>query len=73
MSLVRNIDVDPVKQRVTLSMVSLARQMGIEVVGEGVETRSERDTLVRLGCTLLQGFYFARPDKPYPDAAWDNA
>lgn len=41
------------------------------VVGEGVETVAERDTLVRLGCTHLQGFLFGRPAPPFPTARWD--
>jgi EAL domain-containing protein (putative c-di-GMP-specific phosphodiesterase class I) len=29
--------------------------MGIEVIAEGIETSDERDTLIELGCDLLQG------------------
>lgn len=71
MSLVRGIDRDPVKQRVVRSMTELARSLDIEVVGEGVETAGERDALAELGCTHLQGYYFARPSPPYPTARWD--
>lgn len=70
MSLVRGIDVDSVKQRVVLSMATLARSLGIEVVAEGIETTAERDSLVRLGCTHVQGFLFARPAPPFPGASW---
>jgi EAL domain-containing protein (putative c-di-GMP-specific phosphodiesterase class I) len=70
MSLVRGIDQDPVKQRVVLALANLGRSMGIEVVGEGVETIAERDMLVRLQCTHLQGFLFAKPDAPFPSASW---
>ncbi len=70
MSLVRNIDRDVIKQQITKSMTALARQLGMEVVGEGVETIAERDMLVSLGCTLLQGFLFGRPAKGLPGALW---
>jgi EAL domain-containing protein (putative c-di-GMP-specific phosphodiesterase class I) len=70
-SLVRDVDTDDVKRRVVLSLMALAQSLGIEVVGEGVETAGERDELVRLGCTLLQGYSFARPARPFPEAKWD--
>ncbi|MGY4326497.1 EAL domain-containing protein (putative c-di-GMP-specific phosphodiesterase class I) [Bradyrhizobium sp. LB7.2] len=30
-------------------------------VAEGVETRAQLDTLRRLGCDFIQGYYFAKP------------
>ncbi len=72
MSLVRGIDKDEVKRRVVQSMTELALSLDIEVVGEGVETIGERDTLAALGCTHLQGYLFAKPSAPYPTARWDH-
>jgi EAL domain-containing protein (putative c-di-GMP-specific phosphodiesterase class I) len=40
------------------------------VVAEGIETRGERDALVELECDLMQGYHFARPDRPFPKAVW---
>lgn len=65
-SLVRDIDTNAVKQKVVRSITALCRDMGLLVVAEGIETRPERDVLVDLGCPLVQGFYFARPGKPFP-------
>jgi len=70
MSLVRNVDQDSTKQRVILSVVSLCRELGIEVVAEGVESAKERDCLCELGCDLLQGYFIARPAKPFPEFSW---
>jgi EAL domain-containing protein (putative c-di-GMP-specific phosphodiesterase class I) len=42
------------------------------VVAEGVETPAERDTLIELGCDLLQGFLFARPSPPFPAIHWGD-
>jgi EAL domain-containing protein (putative c-di-GMP-specific phosphodiesterase class I) len=70
MSLVRDIDKMPVKQRLVASLSQLCREMGIMVVAEGVETAAERDTLVGLGCDLLQGYYFAKPGQPFPEFRW---
>jgi EAL domain-containing protein (putative c-di-GMP-specific phosphodiesterase class I) len=71
MSLVRDIDVDRVKQEVVLSLVTLGNDLGIEFVAEGVESRGEREMVVGLGCTHLQGFAFARPDRGFPEPIWE--
>jgi EAL domain-containing protein (putative c-di-GMP-specific phosphodiesterase class I)/ActR/RegA family two-component response regulator len=65
MGLLRDVHVTPTKQKVIRSLASLAREMGMLVVAEGVERREERDTLIELGCELLQGFFFARPERGF--------
>ncbi len=70
MSLVRNIDTDAVKREVVRSLTSLAVNLDVQVVAEGVETVPERDTLVELGCTHLQGYLLARPAPPFPQIEW---
>jgi EAL domain-containing protein (putative c-di-GMP-specific phosphodiesterase class I) len=67
MTLVRDIHRSPTKQKLVRSMSDLCRDMGMMVVGEGVETPEERDALVALGCDLLQGYFFAKPGKPFPE------
>lgn len=66
MSLVRSIDTSPVRQRLVASMVTLCNDLGNRMVAEGVETAEERDTLSRLGCALMQGYFFAKPAPPFP-------
>jgi diguanylate cyclase (GGDEF)-like protein len=46
---------------VVQTIVSMARSLGLVVVAEGVETASQRDALIQAGCTLFQGYWFARP------------
>jgi EAL domain-containing protein (putative c-di-GMP-specific phosphodiesterase class I) len=69
-SLLRDIDQSPVKQKLVASMTSLCKDMGFLVVAEGIETPAERDCVATLGCDLLQGFLFARPGRPFPTASW---
>lgn len=69
-SLLRDIDQSPVKQKLVASMTSLCKDMGFLVVAEGIETVAERDCVVTLGCDLLQGFLFARPGRPFPASNW---
>src|SRR5262249_10274375 len=65
--LVGDIHVNATKQKLVKSMAELCKDMGIMVVGEGVETAEVRDALVALGCDLLQGYFFARPGTPFPE------
>jgi len=67
MSLVRGIDMQPMKQRLVRSIVELCRDHGTCVIGEGVETEPEANKLVELGCDLLQGYLIARPALPFVD------
>ena len=43
------------------STIDLARNLGLRVVAEGVETREVWDSLQTLGCDLAQGFFLGRP------------
>ncbi|MFC4453453.1 EAL domain-containing protein [Deinococcus sonorensis] len=46
------------------AIVTLARQVGMQVVAEGVETEAQRAALLALGCEEAQGLLFARPEDP---------
>jgi diguanylate cyclase (GGDEF)-like protein len=42
-------------------LVSIARNLGIKIVAEGIETPEQADLLQDLGCDLGQGYLFAKP------------
>ncbi len=65
MSLVRDVHQNETKSRLIRSLVAVCREMNVHLVAEGVETTEERKTLTDIGCILLQGYLFARPDRPY--------
>jgi len=46
--------------------ISLARQLGIELVAEGVETTAQLDRLRSIGCPHAQGYLLCRP-MPAPE------
>ena len=48
-------------QAICAALIELGRRLDIAVLAEGVETREEADALRVLGCSLFQGFFFARP------------
>ncbi|MDH4263194.1 MAG: EAL domain-containing protein [Spirochaetia bacterium] len=43
------------------SIINLARNLGFDVVTEGVETQEQFDYLVSVGCREIQGYYFSKP------------
>jgi EAL domain-containing protein (putative c-di-GMP-specific phosphodiesterase class I) len=67
MSLVRDIDKHPMKQRLVRSVNELCKSQGTKIIGEGVETEAESKVLVELGCDFLQGYLIARPAAPFGD------
>jgi EAL domain-containing protein (putative c-di-GMP-specific phosphodiesterase class I) len=59
--LIANIDHDTVKQTIVKGMGKICRQLGVEMVGERVETAHEYNWLRNMGVNIFQGYYFARP------------
>jgi diguanylate cyclase (GGDEF)-like protein len=43
------------------SIIALGKNLGLRVIGEGIETQPQQATIVKLGCTTLQGYRFSRP------------
>lgn len=70
MALVRDIDKSPLKAKLVSSLTVLCKELGMQVVAEGVETVQERDVLVELGCDFLQGYLLGRPERPFPAFVW---
>lgn len=60
-SFVTDIDQSASSSKIVKSLVTLAQDMALESIVEGVETRAELDALLRLGCRYVQGYLFSRP------------
>jgi len=58
---VRDVTTNPDDAAVVGAILTMANSMGLEVVGEGIETRDHNDFLHEKGCQLGQGYYFSRP------------
>ena len=63
-SFTANMLSEPDDYAIVAAVVEVARALGRTVVAEGVETLEQANSLVALGCTLLQGYYFGRPQAP---------
>jgi EAL domain-containing protein (putative c-di-GMP-specific phosphodiesterase class I) len=61
MALTRSVDSDRVRRTIVLSVLAVCRELGIQVIAEGVETLAEFHTLRSAGIRLFQGYLFARP------------
>jgi EAL domain-containing protein (putative c-di-GMP-specific phosphodiesterase class I) len=71
MSLIRDIDTSTKKRSVVRAMSRLCNsELAIQLVCEGVETPGERDALVQEGCSLFQGYLFARAARGFPSPQW---
>lgn len=61
MALIRNIDNNKIRQSIVSGLVTTAKELGITIVAEGVETLGELTTLRTMGIRLFQGYLLARP------------
>jgi EAL domain-containing protein (putative c-di-GMP-specific phosphodiesterase class I) len=61
-SLTHGVDHDPARRALASSLVSFAKDIGSDLIAEGVETADELLTLERLGAQWVQGFHIARPE-----------
>jgi EAL domain-containing protein (putative c-di-GMP-specific phosphodiesterase class I) len=42
-------------------MVALGKGLNLELVAEGVETHQQVIVLQKLGCEIMQGYFFSKP------------
>ncbi len=60
-SFIRSVEVGPERRAFVRAIVELAQALHLPVVAEGIEAAGQAEELLRLGCGLGQGFYFAKP------------
>lgn len=60
-SFVQRLDTDEDARTIVRAMISMSKDLGLEVTAEGVETPAQLAALRELGCDELQGFLLGRP------------
>lgn len=60
-NIIENINQDEFKQSVYKALYTVAKENGIEVLAEGIETPYEIETIRSIGVDYMQGYYFAKP------------
>jgi EAL domain-containing protein (putative c-di-GMP-specific phosphodiesterase class I) len=68
MALIRDIHLHPIKQDLTATIARFSTSSGTTLIAEGVEVVEELRCLQRIGVRYAQGYLFARPGPPFPEA-----
>ncbi len=66
-SFVRSMIGSPSSMILVKSIIGLARNLGMKIIAEGIETIEQARLIRELGCDECQGFWFSRP-LPFKDA-----
>lgn len=59
--LIQYIHIDDFDYQLVKSIILISKVKGIKVIAEGVETLEQWETLKKLQCDEVQGYYFGRP------------
>lgn len=47
--------------KILMSVINVAKELGLKVTQEGVETRDQMELLQRIGCNVIQGYHYSKP------------
>ena len=67
---VRDLGLTPQSSAIVSAIIALARALGLRVVAEGVESLRQMEVLHRLGCSVMQGYLFSRPQPADDIETW---
>jgi diguanylate cyclase (GGDEF)-like protein len=62
-SFIKDIPNDKDDVMITKTIISLAKNMNLKVIAEGVENKVQRDFVFNEGCDYVQGYYYSPPIK----------
>lgn len=60
-SFIDDIAIDQNDANLVETIILMAKNLGITVVAEGVETKEQLELLEKYNCELIQGYYYAKP------------
>ena len=61
MKFFENSEEEDRSEKIVRSVINLANELGMPVIAEGVETEEDLEMLKRVGCQIVQGYYFSKP------------
>lgn len=64
MSFVRSMEKHEKNKRMVELIIDIAKFLKVPCVAEGVETESQLRALRRMGCDVIQGYFFSKPVSP---------
>ena len=71
MAFLAGFESNPKSREIIVTIVDMAKKLGIRTLIEGVETKQQYRFLQRIGCEMLQGFYFGKP-RPYSESVFSE-
>lgn len=69
-SFITHLDTDRDQQNMVAAILTMADRLGLETLGEGVESHGEHAMLAQLGCGHVQGYSIAKPMPMEQTGAW---
>lgn len=73
MDIIKNINNDPVKEALVDTFVTFARKINAYLIAEGIESKEELFTLIKLGVHYGQGYLLGKPHYPKQEIDSDIA
>lgn len=61
LSFVRNINHSPQNKAIVQAIINMAKSLNLKTIAEGVEQKSELQSLMDMGCDEIQGYYYSKP------------
>lgn len=69
-SFIRGIEQARRNSAIARGVLTIAQELGVKTIAEGVETEAERDYLIQHNCSQMQGFLFCRPQPLAATLQW---
>ena len=58
---VKDIPEDEDDMAITKAIIALGTSLNLKLIAEGVETKEQKEFLIKNGCNLIQGYFYSRP------------
>lgn len=62
-SFIQDVTTNEADAAITDTIITLAQNLHLDVIAEGVETKEQKDFLLSRNCRYIQGYYFSKPIK----------
>ncbi len=60
-SLINSLAYSAKAQAFVEGFITICKKLDIRTVAEGVETQAQQEILARMGCDMIQGYFFDKP------------
>jgi diguanylate cyclase len=60
-SFISELDKSDMQSAITGAIIDIARNLGLSVIAEGIESAEVEDKLLRMGCQFGQGYFYTKP------------